>query len=54
MKTYFRFEFDEQTDDRDTIQEISVRFESSEDFDEVLKTRLTTFLTAIGSSLKIE
>lgn len=54
MKTYFRFEYDEQTDDRDTIQEINVRFEDTESFDENLKKRLTTFLNAIGSKLKVE
>lgn len=54
MKTYFRFEYEEQTDDRDTIQEINVRFEDTESFEEALKKRLTTFLTAIGSKLKVE
>lgn len=54
MKTYFRFEYEEQTDDRDTIQEINVRFEDTEFFEEALKKRLTTFLTAIGSKLKVE
>jgi hypothetical protein len=54
MKTFFRFEFEEQTDDRDNVQEINIRFEDGEDFDETLKKRLKTFLTAIGSNLKVE
>lgn len=54
MKTYFRFEYEEQNEDRDTIQEINFRFEDDESFDEVLKKRLITFLTAIGSKLKVE
>lgn len=54
MKTFFRFEFEEQNDDRDSVQEINVRFEDAENFDEILKKRLKTFLTAIGSKLKVE
>jgi len=54
MKTYFRLDFEEQTDDRDNVQEINVRFEESEDFDETLKKRLKTFLIAIGSKLTIQ
>jgi hypothetical protein len=54
MKTFFRFEYEEQNDDRDTIQEINIRFEDDESFDDVLKKRLTTFLNAIGSKLKVE
>jgi hypothetical protein len=54
MRTFFRLDFEEQTDDRDSIQEINVRFEDADDFDETLKKRLKTFLTAIGSKLTIQ
>ncbi len=53
-KFYFNFNFDEQNEDRDSVQELTIRFEhGSEDFDKVLKIRLNTFLNAIGSKLEV-
>jgi hypothetical protein len=54
MKLYFKFEFEEQNDERDTIQELNISFEDTKLNDETLKKRLNTFLIAIGSSLKVQ
>lgn len=53
-RVYFNLNFEERDEERDTIQDWTVRFEeNAEDFDGALKTRLNTFLEAIGSNLAV-
>jgi hypothetical protein len=54
MNNSFSFNFDERDENRDTVQDISIRFDCGNDFDEVLAKRLNTFLNAVGSQLTIK
>lgn len=53
-RVFFNLNFEERDDERETVQDWTVRFEDDAlGFDENLKTRLNTFLNAIGSDLEV-
>jgi len=53
MNNSFSFNFDERDENRDTLQDISIRFDCGDDFDTILAKRLNTFLGAVGSNLSV-